>query len=129
LIGGRTDQLLDEPFDVPSILLEVNCQPVQKFRVAWEVTLIAKISNGSDQATSENECPHLINKHSRGQWIFIAEGPLGQSQSIGCVLRAIKRQNSFRGLGIDPYCRGIINPSIQNKGRSDAISFTHDRNR
>ena len=64
------------------VVLEMQGQPVQQFRMAGMLTGAAEILQGFHKTGSEKLLPSAIDRHPRGQRLVRGEEPLGQSQAI-----------------------------------------------
>src|SRR4030095_5709557 len=84
---GVEKSRLGQPFLSPPVPAELDGEPVEQLRMAWQRALRAEISLALDEAASEKLRPKSIHRHACSQWVFRVHDPFAQREAIDASLR------------------------------------------
>jgi hypothetical protein len=113
-VGSRGDDLANHSLRVPSVLTEINSEPIEQFGMGRELSLSTEVCRGTDDSVAEEKLPKLIRCDAGGEGVVLGEKPVCESETVGRRILRHGRENG-RGARRDDFVfdGGIILASVE----------------
>ncbi len=84
-VGGGRDDFFDRAFDVPTVIHEVDGEPVEQIGMAGELALGAEVGGRGDEAGTEEALPEAIHFDAGWERVLAHRNPVGEAETVGCA--------------------------------------------
>ena len=118
-----------EALDVPAVLHELNCEPVEQVGVAGEFPLRPEVGTGPDQADAKELLPETIDCNARGERMFSVDQPVREVQTVIVAILGPgwKRWEEGRNVTADLLPGVIVLPAFHNEAFPLLGQVSHDK--
>ena len=134
LVGLRVENSTVQVLDRPTIAHELNCEPIEQFRMRGSTTAVAKVVWRRDQSGTKVPLPDSIHQDASSPWVFRRDDPIRQSQASACGIGSgwldgrILRLEHGRKAGGNFFAGRLVIALIENvdgRGGRPFVGRTH----